>query len=134
MSEAAEVRFYHWVDKYPSGEIVRISGGDRRMSGDGSHFRTPMKEARFVHGVFVTSDPEIIDELRRIAKKDNSFSENQEVFYEAVLSPEERLKRAASMGRIEAERNNELVRENSRLKRLLESKGRGKQSDDAEAA
>jgi hypothetical protein len=94
---------------YPSSTIIRISGGERLMSKDGSRFIAPMKEARFSNGTFQTNDPEVIAMLRKLAVSDPNLTEDYEVYANRTLTTKQRLDRNVRI-------HGDQLTENSRLK------------------
>ena len=111
---------------YPSSTIIRISGGERLMSKDGSRFIAPMKEARFQNGQFQTNDPETIEQLRKLARTDPNLTEDYEVYVSRTLTKDQRIARTNRI-------NEDTGKENSRLKqKIAEMEGKGKKREEKE--
>jgi|SRR5690348_14959348 len=132
--EVQAVTFYSWMGTAggpgeehgcPSGQVIKISGGQFFRTDDNRKVGVPLKEARFHNGICVTADPETIKELKRIARAPGScITEDREVFYNATMTPKQRANRAVAVARIEKEENRQLTEENSRLRKLLEEKSK----------
>lgn len=129
------VTFYSWMGTAgrageehacPSSQIIYISGGRRRVGNDGAMVREPVKEAIFSKGKCTTSDPETIASLRRIIARNpgGGLTENVEEFYAATLTPQQRAQRAGVLNQQTTQRNEDLERENQRLRQMLEEAGK----------
>ena len=125
------VTFYSWMGRDAKGrahascQVVHISGGTRGKTDGGMMVGIPVVEARFNNGVCTTDNPEIIKELRRLAKDGKtSITEDHELYLSKTLSAEDQMKRATVAGNVAQEQNRELVQENNRLRQLLEKQGK----------
>ena len=129
--EQEAVTFYSWLGadengrKIPSSQIIHISGGESHRASDGSKIRVPVKEARFHHGVCNTSDEETIKELRRLCKvAGTGITEDKEEFYANTMTPQQAMRRQAVIGRQNAEKLDEALEENKKLRKRLEEMGK----------
>jgi hypothetical protein len=125
-----EITFYSFLGHdakgraLPSSQVVHISGGERRLASDGGRVTVPLREARFHNGIFHTADPEIIKELRRLAKVPGTgITENKEVFYGATMTPEQKVQRANILAGEQAKVMEEKDKEINKLRQMLEERG-----------
>lgn len=79
------------------------------------HANEPLKQVRFIKGRLETSDPEAIALLRRLIREGDNITEDHELFLSRVTKPEDQAKRIDKA-------NEELRKENERLKKLLGKK------------
>jgi len=118
--------FYHWIDKYPSSEIIGVKGGVSRLASDGSKVREPVLEARFHNGVLTTSDPDVIAAMEKLMRSSPGYTEDREEYYSHVLTADETKRRLANQNselRAENEQNKEEI---GRLRAMLEERGGAK--------
>ena len=124
------VTFYHWIGKYPSCEIIRVKGGQRRISADGQVMHDELLEARFHNGLLTTSDPEIIALLRgKFGAPGSGITENAEEYYAHVMTPQQVAKRQIVLAAQAKDENAKLREENSRLVAQLQAAGAKKKTE-----
>lgn len=131
---ATEVTFYNWLGRDSKGrahatcQVIHISGGTRYKTDGGKMVGEPVVEARFANGICTTDNPEIIKELRRLAKDGaTSITEDHGLYLSKIMTAEERLNRglirdekATAAAKAETE---SVKQENTRLRKLLEKQG-----------
>lgn len=129
--EQESVTFYSWLGadengrNIPSSQIIHISGGQANRASNGDKIRVPVKEARFHNGTCTTSDPEKIEELRRLCKiPGTGLTEDREEFYARTMTPQQAARRARVLTAQTMDKNEELLRENKKLRDMLENQGR----------
>jgi hypothetical protein len=116
------VTFYHWIDKYPSSEIIHVSGGEKRISADGQAILLPEKAIHFHNGMYTTSDPEEIA-LMDLRGPAWGITRDREEYYSHVLSANERLRRQAGQVTAMNQQLEERKKEEGRLRAKLEAAG-----------
>ena len=116
--------FYHWINKWPSCEVIRISGGQRRIAADGQIIHEELKEATFHNGMFTTSDPEIIGVLRgKFGAPGSGITEDKEEYYSHVMTREQVVRRQAVQNAALKDEVAKLQEEKSRLVSQLQAAG-----------
>jgi hypothetical protein len=116
--------FYCWAGQdhkgrsMPSGQAIFISGGSKVLAKDGSTFQTPLIVGQFHNGMCVSSDPEVIEGLRKKCGAGMGITEDREEYYNHVQTAEERARRTGNINsQLQGELNkaNEKLAENNRL-------------------
>lgn len=115
-TKEGEVTFYSWRENIPSSEKIYICGGLRQKDANGNILATGQKDAHFARGLYRTSDPEIIEGLRKLIREGkNDMSENKEDYIKATLPVE---KQAARNAALIAEKDKELNQSREEVSRL----------------
>lgn len=83
-----EVVFYSWIENAPSSLVFHISGGEKVLTADKQIMRQPMKEARFMLGLYSTSDPESIKALDLAIERGENITRSYEKFLQKTMKPE----------------------------------------------
>lgn len=97
-TEVEPVTFYSWIDggdrSHPSSVTIRIAGGERHQDASGRILPMNYHEVRFNMGIYRTSNPVEIREIRKIAKRD-TITEDKELYLAAIEDPKRRAARLA---------------------------------------
>lgn len=128
--EQEDVTYFHWAGQdskgraMPSGEIIHISGGEKRISADGQAIIMPETFVQFHNGMITTSDPRIVAFLdKKCQDGGNCITKDREEYYAHTMTAEQRLRREGVLAVKKDEEIAEQKREISRLKEQLERAG-----------
>ena len=109
MSTQEVVTFYAFdkENKTGLGVTVSIRGGERSRDANGNKYSTEYVSAQFRNGIYRTSNPVIIEGLRKIAAdKHSGITEDYEVYLDAILQPTEKERRLkAQLSEMREEKN-----------------------------
>lgn len=123
--EVAPVTFYSWIDggdrSHPSSVTIRIAGGERHQDASGRILPMNYHEVRFNMGIYRTTNPVEIREIRKIAKRD-TITEDKEIYLAMIEDPKRRAERLARKANIMAETITSQAAEIARLKAQLNAK------------
>lgn len=125
VEEVAPVTFYSWIDAgdchQPSSVTIKIAGGEYHRDASGRVVSTNYHEVRFNKGMYRTSNPVEIREIRKLAKHD-TITEDKEVYLAKIEDPKRRAERLARKANEMAATIKSQAAETERLKALLNAK------------
>lgn len=125
VEEVAPVTFYSWIDAgdrhQPSSITIRIAGGEYHRDASGRVVSMGYHEVKFKCGMYRTSNPIEIREIRKLTKHD-TITEDKELYLSKIEDPKRRAERLARKSGEMAETIKSQAAETERLKALLNAK------------